>query len=229
MGVKVFSGFPAGKVRSISLPEPFFDDLLPLIDDLVELKVTLACLRILATKSGTVRWVTWSELAADRDLLGGLGEAGESGLAHGLDRAVARETLLKTQDNRSGEWLYFPNTERGRAAVTAIERGATTTTIELSAGQPNIFRLYEQTIGPLTPILADELREAEKDYPSAWIEDAFREAARQNARSWAYVKKVLKARERRGKRGETDRRDVGREWQEFIERRQRREEDDLEF
>ena len=232
VGVKVFSGFPAGKTRSVSLPEPFFDDVLPLIDDLIELKVTLACLKILAAKSGAVRWVTWSELAADRNLLRGLGqgdEAGESGLAHGLERAVARETLLKAQDNRSGEWLYFANTERGRAAVAALERGASATTIQLSAGQPNIFRLYEQTIGPLTPLLADELREAEKDYPAAWIEDAFREAARQNARSWAYVKKVLKTRERRGKRGEAGERDIGREWQELIQRGRPQDDDDIPF
>jgi len=229
MGVKVFSGFPAGKVRSVSLPEPFFDDLLPLIDDLVELKVTLACLKILSTKAGAVRWLTWSELIADRELLRGLGEGDESDLAHGLERAVARGTLLKAQDRGSGETLYFANTERGRAAVASLERGATATTIELTAGQANIFHLYEQTIGLLTPIVADELRAAEKDYPAAWVEDAFREAARQNARSWAYVKKILETRGRRGKRDEADRRDVGREWQEFIDRGGRREEDDLEF
>jgi DnaD/phage-associated family protein len=227
--MKVFSGFPAGKARSVSLPEPFFDDLLPLIDDLTELKVTLACLKILSTKAGALRWVTWPELAADRNLLRGLGDAGEADLERGLQRAVARGTMLKAQDGRSGEWLYFANTERGRAAVTALERGATATTIEAAAGRPNVFRLYEQTIGALTPLIADELREAEKDYPAAWIEDAFREAARQNARSWAYVKKVLSSRERRGKRDEADERDIGREWQEFIDRDASRSDDDLDF
>ncbi len=224
--MKVFSGFPAGKVRSVPLPESFFDELLPLIDDLIELKVTLACLKILAAKSGAVRWVTWAELAADRNLLRDLGEAG---LAQGLERAVARETLLKAQDNRSGEWLYFANTERGRAGVAALKRGATVTTVELSASQRNIFQLYEQTIGPLTPLLADELRDAEKDYPASWIEDAFREAARQNARSWAYVKKVLTARARRGKRDEAGERDIGREWQELIQRGRSQDDDDIPF
>lgn len=219
--MRVFSGFPAGKVRSVALPEPFFDDLLPLIDDLVELKVTLICLRLLAAKGGAVRWVTRSELSG--------AALDESDLAHGLDRAIARGTLLQAQDRALGETMVFANTERGRAAVAAIERGVTATTIELTAGQPNIYRLYEQTIGALTPIIADELREAEKEYPAAWIEEAFREAARQNARSWAYVKKILSSRERRGKGDETDRRDIGREWQEFLDRRKRHEEDDTEF
>lgn len=223
--MRVFSGFPAGKAESISLPEPFFSDLLPLIDDLIELKVTLACLKRLATKSGAVRWITWSELIADQDAVRSVGEAGEAGLKQGLERAIARGTLLRVQERPSGEVLYFANTERGRAAVAAIERGATATTIELSASAPNIFRLYEQTVGALTPLIADELREAEKEFPAAWIEEAFREAARQNARSWAYVKKVLEARERRGKRDEADKRDVGYKWKEFLEQRKRRDED----
>ena len=227
--MKVFSGFPAGKVRAITLPEPFFDDLLPLIDDLLELKVTLACLKRLALKTGVLRWLTWSELIADRNLLRSLGDAGEPALAQGLERALARGTLLQAKDPASGEKMYFANTERGRAAVAAIQRGATATTVELSAGRANIFQLYEQTIGSLTPLIADELREAAQEYPAAWIEDAFREAARQNARSWAYVKKVLESRERRGKRDEADRRDVGSQWQEFIGRGQSPDEDDVDF
>jgi len=226
VGVRVFSGFPPGKVRSVALPESFFTDLLPLIDDLTELKVTLACLRILAKKTGAVRWVTEPELTADADLMRGLGEAG---LAQGLERAIARGTLLQGFDRASNQTLHFANTERGRAAVAALERGATATTIEVAAGRPNIFQWYEQTVGLLTPPVAEELKQAEKDYPAAWIEDAFREAARQNARSWAYVKKVLVTRERRGKRDAANRRDVGREWQEFLDKRRRREEDGIEF
>jgi hypothetical protein len=36
-----FDGFPPGKPRVIALPAAFITDLLPLIDDLAELKVTL--------------------------------------------------------------------------------------------------------------------------------------------------------------------------------------------
>lgn len=221
--MKVFSGFPPGKVRSIALPEPFFTELLPLIDDVVELKVTLACLKVLSQKSGAVRWLLWPELVAERDVLRGLEEPD---VARGLESALARGTLLKARDNGSGETLYFANTERGRVAVEALAHGATAATIVALPSQANIFQLYEQTVGLLTPLIAEELREAEKDYPAAWIEDAFREAARQNARSWAYVKKVLESRERRGKHDETGKRDIGREWQEFIDQGRRSEDDD---
>ncbi|MBI2976543.1 MAG: primosomal replication protein N, partial [Chloroflexi bacterium] len=39
--MKGFSGFPSSKVRSTPVPNPFFSELLPQIDHLGELKVTL--------------------------------------------------------------------------------------------------------------------------------------------------------------------------------------------
>ena len=55
----------------------------------------------------------------------------------------------------------------------------------------NIFALYERNIGILTPMVADELREAERLYPESWIEEAFKEAAVLNKRSWRYVARIL--------------------------------------
>jgi len=56
---------------------------------------------------------------------------------------------------------------------------------------PNIFVLYEQNIGMLTPMIAEELREAEEQYPGEWIEDAIREAVNLNKRSWRYIVRIL--------------------------------------
>ena len=79
------------------------------------------------------------------------------------------------------------NVLTGRVDASAMSA----TTVELSIGSVGIFRLYEQTIGPLTPILADELREAEKEYPAAWIEDAIRIAVKNNVRRLKYILAVL--------------------------------------
>ena len=59
------------------------------------------------------------------------------------------------------------------------------------SARPDIYSLYEQNIGPLTPILSERLREAAKLYPPAWVEDAFAEAVNYNRRSWAYVARIL--------------------------------------
>ncbi|MCY4654127.1 MAG: DnaD domain protein, partial [Dehalococcoidia bacterium] len=71
--------------------------------------------------------------------------------------------------------------------------------------RPNIFALYESNIGMLSPMIADELKEAETLYPVEWIEDAFREAVAQNARSWRYIVRILESWEREGRsRGQGD-------------------------
>lgn len=71
--------------------------------------------------------------------------------------------------------------------------------------KPNIFRLYEENIGPLTPILADKLKDAEKDYVELWIEYAFSEAVANEKRSWAYIESILKRIKAQGFGGERDR------------------------
>jgi DNA replication protein len=57
----------------------------------------------------------------------------------------------------------------------------------------------------LTPMLAEELKEAEKEYPAEWIADAFRIAVKQNKRSWAYINGILKRMKTEG-RGEDSKR-----------------------
>jgi len=59
-------------------------------------------------------------------------------------------------------------------------------------GKDNVFTLYENLCGSLNPIVADELKLAEKEYPPEWITNAFKEAADLNKRSWRYVETILK-------------------------------------
>ena len=51
----------------------------------------------------------------------------------------------------------------------------------------------------LNPMITEELKDAEKQYPSEWIEEAFREAVKSNKRSWRYVAAILERWEREGK------------------------------
>lgn len=56
---------------------------------------------------------------------------------------------------------------------------------------PNVYRLYENNIGVLTPIVADKLSLAEKEYPEPWFEKAIAIAVENNARNWGYVHAIL--------------------------------------
>lgn len=208
--MKTFSGFPSGKVPIVGLPESVFTELIPIIDDLAELKLTLHILWQLRQQRGKVRYLRFDDLASDEVLLSSLGETSPKEkptriLRSALRRAVERGSVLRSEPPKGvdGDALYFANTPKGRAAVDAISRGARPSEVETDA-RPNVFTLYEQNIGLLTPLIADELREAEKTYPASWIEEAFREAVAMNKRSWKYIQAIL---ERWGTEGKDESRD----------------------
>src|SRR2546428_13159417 len=73
----------------------------------------------------------------------------------------------------------------------------------------NVYQLYEENIGPLTPMVAQELKEAETLYPFEWIEEAFREAAALNKRSWRYAARILERWAVEGRKREEAGRDPG--------------------
>jgi len=62
-----------------------------------------------------------------------------------------------------------------------------------------IFRLYEENIGPLTPLIAETIGDALEQYPFSWIEDAIHIAVAYNKRSWAYCRTILERWLREGK------------------------------
>ena len=43
----------------------------------------------------------------------------------------------------------------------------------------------------LSENMAEELKEAEKEYPESWLNEAFKEAVVQNKRNWSYIKAIL--------------------------------------
>jgi len=200
--MRVFSGFPSGKLCYTSLPDLFFSELLPLVDNLAELKVTLHVFWLLYRKKGSPQYVTIQELVGDGTLLRGLqglASSPEEALREGLERAVARGTLLHlTSAGEEEQHFYFVNSVQGRRTVEKAQLGETKFAEDgalvepaVAVERPNIFVLYEQNIGLLQPIIAEELEDAERTYPQEWIEEAFRIAVENNVRNWKYVRRIL--------------------------------------
>ncbi len=212
--MKLFSGFPSGKVQVTPLPNLFFSELCPAIDDFAELKVTLHIFWLIANRKAKVpRCVARSELRADRTLMQSLAAIdvkSDDALTRALQAATERGTLLHRA--AEGDAVYFLNDDAGRRAFEKSERAGETgprgavrepATV---ADRPNIFVLYEQNIGLLTPMISEELKEAEKEYPADWIADAFKIAVKQNKRSWAYVSGILKRMKTEGRGEDTKKR-----------------------
>jgi len=159
-------------------------------------------------------------------------------LERGLDAAIERGTLLsldmetpgtpspqalrrepaegRRRQGEGSDRLILTNTASDRRALEQIQDGR----IDLGRALPpartaaasakgNVFQLYEENIGPLTPIVAEELRDAEALYPVEWIEEAFRESALQNKRSWRYAEAILKRWATEGRAREKAGRDPG--------------------
>lgn len=197
-----FKGFPA-KMEFTPIPNLFFNALLPQIGDMTELKTTLNVLAMLYRKRGYPRFITYRELVGNTSLMNSLkGEAKspDEALRGALEMATQRGTIIHMVLDRDGtpEDTYFLNTESDRQIVAKIQNGE----LKLSGlkareqtyveeEKPDIFTLYEQNIGMLTPMIADELREAEKLYPEGWIRDAIKEAVSLNKRNWKYIAKIL--------------------------------------
>src|SRR5256714_8390085 len=131
-----FTGFPSGKNPYVPIPEVFFTDVLPEIEDSAELKVTLHLFWLLAQKQGNPRCASDRELQADRLLLHSLKRRGdprppEERLRQGLEQAVARGTLLCGHlrlgsgggERGEGGALDFFITPRSRHGVSGHQGG----------------------------------------------------------------------------------------------------------
>jgi DNA replication protein len=217
--MKEFAGFPA-RMKFTAVPDFFFSALLPQISDISELKTTLHIFQALYHKRGYPRFTTYGELRGNKSLMSSLKGATtppDEALRHALEMATRRGTILHIVLDRDGmpEDIYLLNTESDRQVMAKIQNGEITLTglkakeqAYIETGEPtNIFTLYEQNIGMLTPLIADELRDAERLYPETWIRDAIKEAVSLNKRSWRYIAKILEHWSTEGKSNGTYRRD----------------------
>ncbi len=211
-------GFPSG-TRSLPVPSPLLGSLLEAIDDIAELKCTLRFLWHAAQVGGAPKMVAAASLETDEVLIGALGSPDE--VRRGLGLAVGRGTLIVA----GGHYLLH-TPENARAAARLQGPTAARAPASEARGpreRRNVFELYESNIGMLTPIIADQLREAETEYPAEWIEQAIREAVERNARSWRYIVTILErwAREGRssGDHGESGRHTKTATAAEYLRRR----------
>jgi len=211
-----FKGFSPRPDQLISLPAEFFSEILPLVNDLCTLKVILFAFNKIVSSEEQFPFLSHSSIMNDQNVLSLCGVSPEEqrsnllkALANCCDLGVLLHAPIENSDER--DILYFINSPRGQKAVEAVQAGTFSyNPVKKNAIQlttlPNIYRLYEENIGPLTPIIADSLSEIENEYSPEWIEAAFQEAAKSNVRNLRYIEAILKNWQEVGKNVRTNRR-----------------------
>ncbi len=218
-----FPGFTSAETFT-SVPDAFFR-LLGEIDDLDELKVTLYVLWRLEHMEARTRYISVEQIGDDP---GFARQMTTEGLNSGLQKAVRRGTLIRVDGSDGG--LYLLNSPLGRAIAEALKkdpaRAAAGSASSPPREKPNVFKLYEENIGPLTPLMADALKAAEKDYPAEWLTEAFTVAVTRNKRNWKYIEAILKRWKEEGRHEGKDQQDRGKgserytksEFSEYLDR-----------
>jgi DNA replication protein len=211
-----FQGFTDSETFT-QIPDSFFRHLLSEIEDQDELKVTLYALWRIGNMEGRVHFLREQDFSAC-----------VPDPRPALEKAVKRGSLVEALPGTKSQGirkkvaaLYFLNSPRGRAAAAAYTKGQWQPEAGISAPpppeRPNIFKLYEENIGPLTPLIADALKDSEKTYPPEWVAEALEIAVKNNKRNWKYVEVILRRWKEQGHAKKQDRRDAQEDGRRYIE------------
>lgn len=219
-----FEGFP-GIARGTVIPNVFFTAVLPKFTTPGDLLAFLWLSRAVQEQRGEIRFVTLQALwrfdgvAASFEAIGG----GRGGFDRGVNACIETGAIIAVEltGKEGQETALFVNNPSSRRAVGRARGGEIQLRPETavralpSTAPPGIFRLYEENIGTITPMVGERLLEAVDTYPAEWIEEAFREAAELNRRSWRYIERILQNWAQEGRGNETPGRDT------FEEQKQR--------
>ena len=210
-----FQGFSESEPFT-AIPAAFFQHLLMEIDDLDELKVTLFALWQIGTMEGRIHFLR------EQDFTACIPEP-----AAALEKAIQRGSLLEaipptaSPATRNQAALYFLNSRRGRAAAQAFSQGkwqpGPAESVPARPERPNTFKIYEENIGPLTPLIADALKDAEQTYKPEWVAEALAIAVKNNKRNMKYVEAILRRWKEEGHAKKQDRRDAQEDGRRYTE------------
>lgn len=200
-----FHGFTS-KGSPVEIPANFLTELLKKIENLHTLKILLLAFQTASTTEDQISYFKPEFICTEHF------SDQQPAFWQGLEIAISEKYLLAadiTDQDGNQTQICMLNTPKNAAAIEAIQQGKITLTdqgIETSSQRPDIFSLYEQNIGPLTPIISDSLKDLEENYPPDWISKAIQVAVKNSARSLRYIEVVLQNWQEEGNYDRTDKR-----------------------
>ncbi len=194
-------------MNDLPFSEHFLDQVLPRLNDADLIKVMFFIQYRCERQEGENHYLFLRQIMNSSTLQHWMGGNDiEERIKQSLRDAINSSLLLPGKHSSfPNKTLIFINDEIGKASLQRLEQGLwqpTPTDHALepqSPPQKNIYQLYEENIGPLTPLLSEDLTAAQEEFPAHWIEEAFHIAVQNNARSWRYIDAVLKSWQKEGK------------------------------
>ena len=181
-----------------SVPNAALESLLVPDADVHQVTFALRTLWWLERSTTFPKSVTVSDLRTDRTLITCIGPAFDSV----MDAVCGRGIFIPTgMDGTERLMLNTVAATRGGGNVNdqcADDATNGWDSVARAPGPADAFRAYEQNIGQLTPMIRESIGQSLQDFTDAQITQAIRIAVENDARSWAFIKAVLKRWNREG-------------------------------
>jgi len=197
-------------IRYTPTPNLVFGKLLNQIDDINDLKFILRIIWMINQIKRVPKYLTIEEIMADKIVHAIISTKSDIAM-HATCLSMIKNPQFSNllicheiDTSKSTSTVVAFNTTRNKTMLNKTQQLDKSDSVfqpdgDVSAESPNIFKLYEDNIGTLNPIIADELKIAETTYPNSWITSAFKESVLRNKRSWNYIKTILENWHREGK------------------------------
>ena len=188
-------GFKQDSGLTLSLPADFAETICS-SDCQKDCVILLLTVFQLLAKQERPTWILDAYLLADavKSVFAESVDRYEIALAEALE---AQLLLAYSEFHHPGQHYLIPATPVGIRLFNALLSGEVSIR-DVDQALPvslhpkaNIYELYEQNIGMLTPMIADQLKLDEAEYPPEWIVEAVNEAVQHNVRNWKYVSAIL--------------------------------------
>lgn len=195
----------AGNVDpAIRISRLYFDTLLTSATSYDELQTLLAVIRLQADRLDGNEAIDEESIIGNLQLKSILGttavsQSSTSRIMRALNQAVVRGALTRTSmvaDNRQFivyrlEGNPLSVQQPGSDATDAFDGDMSQPKSNGNEQAASVYAAYEDNIGMLTPLVADQIRLALELYPAFWIHEAIGEAVAYNRRQWRYIQRIL--------------------------------------
>ena len=204
--------FLAENTEQIYIPESFISEHLSKINDPDLFRILLYIFWRFDKTKTEVMYITLESIIEDvvfSENFGTTGNEIEIRILELLTKAIEQEILIICPNPEQAKIdLYFYNSIRNQEIIELIKTGdlqiGNLQNISLASIKPNVFKIYEENIGALTPMIAETLEDASNNYPVHWIKEAIQIAVENNVRRWNYIQAILDRWQEEGKDARRD-------------------------